>query len=143
MAGFEEFINLLKEANSSKLSSSGSLNFILDKINDAVKVEKAAQKSEDPIPKAKTVASKKAKASDKPEVEKGLTTNEQKRAASNDVIMKHSLDNKAAEDQVSYDISNFNFETTTDRMIQGLIYSEILDKPISKRRGGRRQRRNW
>jgi len=143
MAGFEEFINLLKDASSGKLNSTNSLSAISDKINAAVNAQKVAQNNVSSSPKSKTPGTKKKKKVDKSESEKQTIMNEQKRTASYDVIMKNSSSNNGQLNQSLYDLSNFDLGTTPDDMIQGIIYSEILNRPLSKRRGVRRQRRNW
>lgn len=138
MGGFEEIMKFIKDANSDKFNSTSGINTILDKINEAVKVEKASQNNAPPPKKTKTAASKKAKR-DKQEAEKQPPTNEQKREASNDVIMRR----KTELNQTRNGKSNFNVDVSLESITQGIIYAEILGKPVSKRRTARRQRRNW
>lgn len=139
MPGLDDIINLLKDANG-KSNSINGLNFIVQRVNEAMEAQKAVQ-AEAVKPKAtQNAAAKKTKKAQKPKAqEPSVSSAEQKRAASNEVIMKHSAENNLAMRNDQYDLSNFNFDVTPDSMVQGIIFSEILNKPLSKRR----RRRNW
>lgn len=135
MAGFDEFLNILKESNKKKISSMNGLNGIIKKINESIETQSEADKQ---IAEARKAPKTPTKITDKERLSEEL---KQKKADSNSIIMNNNsskfdyLNVNDAETLNSKEIFPLNF--TSEGIVQGLIFSEILGKPKCKRRRAR------
>lgn len=146
MSGFDEFINILKETNKNKVSSISGINGIFEKINESIKaqnelakvnapitVNEVNRKKTEPIPKQQTEAEQKDE-----ELKK-------RRNESNNIIMNknsQSADRMNSSQELNLNGEDaFNLNFTSENVVQGFIFSEILGKPVCKRKSRSRRAR--
>lgn len=161
MAGFDDFVNFLEGVSESRGGDEG-INLLIKKANEQRKAEKSPYLASSSRKKADSRSGNEVKSSksarvrsvkdkktsqelEKEQEQERERIQAQKRSDSEEVIMKHHGENSIGLDNrdAGNDFSNFNFEVNQENMVQGVILSEILGKPVSKRRHGIRQRRNW
>lgn len=135
MAGFDEFFNELKEANRNRMSSMDGLNGIIEKINEAKKIQYEAK------PRAVVEEFSKNKPLS-PEEQKSEDL-KQRKANSNKIIMNSSskkMENVNSNVDSTNDLNSkeiFPLSFTSENIVQGFIFSEVLGKPKYKRRRAR------
>lgn len=119
MAGFDEFINILKDANKNKINSMNGLNGIIARLNESMRLEN--EKNDD--------------VKETPEVKENADS---KVAESNKIIMNSKIVKSDPQNNNQNTKEIFNLNISDDDLVRGIIFSEILGKPKSRRRRGAR-----
>lgn len=135
MAGFDEFINILKETNKTRVSSMNGLNGIIEKINEAKKLQYEAESKAlaEEFPNSVPLSAEEQKTEDL----------KKRRLDSNNIIMSNSSKKMETADGIGEATQTLNsneifpLSFTSENVVQGFIFSEVLGMPRCKRRRAR------
>jgi uncharacterized protein YkvS len=136
MAGFDEFVKILRENNNGRINSMNGLNGIIEKINESIRIQNVTK--EEVVDEMNLIEDIKLSAA-----EQRIEDQKQRMEKSKSIIMNNnsgSPNTQNADAQTNLNVKEiFPLNFSSENIVQGLIFSEVLGTPICKRKHRRRR----